>query len=391
MNILYCTYYDLNKSFAAYNRIKNLSNASRKFNLNIIIVGSGSRSNSFAYDEKDGLKRILFNRTLFKNIRHSNSMRFIGEASNFYRIHLNEIISKYKIDGIVIYSPFFELVNSIYKTAKLKNNFLVADCGEYYDISLRNFLSGVFIQQALFKYFQLKKLDGITYSAHNSWDKIAKKFNVRHIHIPSITNTTSSFRKKPSSINSILNIVFVGKLSKRERPEVIYEALRLCKKKGCNFKFHLLGTRGNNFEEKYWLNKLLNDFKDLKEEIRIYGYVDEELKKKILVKADLFLMIRDNTSEIAHIFPFRLPEFLMSGNPTIISNVPPINLYLRENCGVKFISPSNSSVELSDLIIRLSKDPLLRFKIGKDGRKYSILHYSFDVIGKKFTDFLKKI
>ena len=152
-----------------------------------------------------------------------------------------------------------------------------------------------------------------------------------------------------------------------------------------------MGTRGNNFEEKYWLNKLLNDFKDLKEEIRIYGYVDEELKKKILVKADLFLMIRDNTSEIAHIFPFRLPEFLMSGNPTIISNVPPINLYLKENCGVKYISPSNSSVELSDLIIRLSKDPLLRFKIGKDGRKYSILHYSFDVIGKKFTDFLKKI
>lgn len=390
MNLLYCTYYNLNNSFAAYNRIKNLSDSLKQFNINIIIVGSGSDSHSFYFDEKNGLRRILYNRRFYKNNRHSNSMKLIGEANSFYNINLNAIISKYKIDGVIIYSPFYEIVKTVLKIAKSKSKFVVADCGEYYDLTLRTLLSGVFIQQALFKYFLLKKLDGITFSAHNSWDNIANKHNVKNIHIPSITKTKLIHRKKPS-LNKKLNIVYMGKLSKREKPNVIYEALRLCKKNNCNFRFHLLGTRGHNSEEKYWLNKLINNFKDLKNSIQIYGYVEEELKEKILLEADLFIMVRDNSPEISHIFPFRLPEFLMSGNPTIISNVPPINLYLKDNCGIKYISPSNSSKELSNMIIYLSKNPSLRYKIGQEGRTFSILNYSFDAIGNKFAQFIKNL
>lgn len=390
MNLLYCTYYNLNNSFAAYNRIKNLSDALKKFGINIIIVGSGSDSNSFYFDEKNGLSRILYNRRFYKNFRHSNSMKFIGEANNFYKLNLIEIISKYKIDGIIIYSPFYEIVKTILKIAKSNSKFVLADCGEYYDLTLRTLLSGVYIQQLLFKHFLLKKLNGITFSAHNSWDNVAKKHNVKNIHIPSITKTKLTYRKKPS-LNTKLNIVYMGKLSKREKPEIIFEALRLCKKNKCIFQFHLLGTRGNNSEEKYWLNKLINNFNDLKNSIQIYGYVEEELKEKILLEADLFIMIRDNSPEISHIFPFRLPEFLMSGNPTIISNIPPINLYLKDNCGIKYISPSNSSEELSNMIIYLSKNPNLRYKIGQEGRAFSILNYSFETIGNKFAQFIKTL
>ena len=100
-------------------------------------------------------------------------------------------------------------------------------------------------------------------------------------------------------------------------------------------------------------------------------------------------MLRPNKKEIEHIFPFRIPEFMMSGNLVITSKVPPLKLYLEENHGVKFISSSNNSLELAKLIINLAENPLKRFQIGLDGRKYALKHFSFDTIGKRLSKFLK--
>ena len=52
---------------------------------------SGSRSNSFAYDEKDGLKGFYLIE-LYSKIFVILTQCDLLKASSFYRIHLNEII-----------------------------------------------------------------------------------------------------------------------------------------------------------------------------------------------------------------------------------------------------------------------------------------------------------
>lgn len=390
MNILYCTYYDLNIYNAAYNRIKNLSKACKGEKINISIVGSGASNGIYQEKREDILNKILFNRDKFKSFRHSNALKYIAEASKFYSKHLQNLIQEYEISLIFIYSPQGEMVKSILDVSKRLQVNVIADCGEYYDFSIHNFLNGILLQQAYFKYFQMKKLSGITFSAHQTWDKRAKKLKIPNIHIPSITLNKKTFRTSPSKKNVILNIVFMGRLWSRELPNTIFKALKKCVKENLRFQFHIIGTKNDNYRERYWIRKL-KGMKIFDDYIRLHGYVDNEIRDKILSEADIFVLLRKQKKEITHIFPFRLPEFLMSGNLTITTNVPPINYYLKENCGVKYISKSNNVNELANLIIALSRQPKKRFEIGLRGRKFAIDNYSLNVIGKKLSTFIKNI
>ncbi len=389
MNVLYCTYYDLNSSNAAFNRIRNISHASKSHYINIKIVGSGSKKDVYEITDDNGFGKILFNRSKFKTFRHSNAMKYIAEASKFYLRHLHELILNLKISLIIIYSPQGEIVGPIINISKKLGVKVIADCGEYYGFSLHSLLNGMLFQQAYFRYFQMKKLDGITFVAHHTWDQRADKLNLPKVHIPSITIDKQIFRTSPSN-NKIIHIVFMGRLWSREMPNIIFKALKKCVDEDLKFKFHLIGTRNNNYREKYWMNKL-KKIKALSNFIKVYGYVDNYFRDRILAEADMFILLREEKKETDYIFPFRLPEFLMSGNLTITSKVSPISDYLKENYGVKFISKSNNPNELANLIISLSRQPQKRYEIGANGREFALNNYSFEVIGKRLSSFLKNI
>ena len=102
-------------------------------------------------------------------------------------------------------------------------------------------------------------------------------------------------------------------------------------------------------------------------------------------------MLRPLDSESEHLFPSRIPEFMLSGNPTIISRVPSLDYYFKENCGVKFISSSNDPYELSQLIIELANNPLRRYEIGRSGRSQAIKSFSFEEMGFKLKTFLTEL
>jgi glycosyltransferase involved in cell wall biosynthesis len=313
-------------------------------------------------------------------------MKFIAEASKFYKNHLKEIVSTFKISGVIIYSPQGEMVSPIIKISKELGIFVVADCVEYYDFSIHSLLNGILFQQAFFKYLQMKKLDGILANAP-IWVKRANKLHLPSVLLPGLAKFKTVYRKFPSSNKKKINIVFMGRLIGREVPEVIFKALALCKKKGLNFKLQLIGTKNQTYREKYWSRKL-RAIKELIGFISFFGFVSDNKKDKILSESDIFIMLRSKSREIEHIFPSRVPEYLMSGNPVIMSKVAPLEFYFKENHGVKFISSSNNYNELSDLIIELSENPLKRFQIGKLGRKYAIKNFSFDKMGGKLSSFL---
>jgi glycosyltransferase involved in cell wall biosynthesis len=386
MNILYCTYFNLNNYSAGLNRINNLRDSVKKRGINIVVVGSGCQSGPWECKEKENYKQIFFNQKIFSSIRHSKAMKFIAEASKFYKNYLKEIVSTFKISGVIVYSPQGEMVGPIIRISKELGIFIVADCGEYYDFSIHNLLNGTLFQQAYFKYLQMKKLDGITASAP-IWVKRANSLCLSNILLPGLTTTKTTYRKSPSSNKKNINIVFMGKLIDREIPEVIFEALSLCKKKGLNFKFQLIGTKNQNYREKYWIKKL-RGIKELSDCTSFFGFVSNNKKKKILADSDIFIMLRSKSRETEHTFPSRVPEFMMSGNPVIISKVTPLEFYFKENYGVKFISCRNNFHELSDLIIELAKNPLKRFQVGKLGRKYAIKNFSLDKMGGRLSSFL---
>lgn len=387
MNILYLTLFNLNKPSAGLNKIYRLREAIKHQNINFIVVGSGGTNGYWESKNNNDYHEILFNQNLFKSKKYSNFLKVISEASKFYKRHLSELVKKYEICGIIIYSPMGKVVASVSKSIKNLNVFIIADCGEYYNFSFHHLLNGVLLQQALFRYIQLKKFNGAIVPSP-MWYKIASKLEIPKVLIPGLSSSSIKYRNSPSSSKKIINIVFMGRLNDRELPNVIFKALNLCIKRKLNFKFQLFGTRNEGYKEKRWIKKLKRE-KDLINKTKIYGFVSNKEKDKILSEADIFIMLRPKNNESAHLFPSRIPEFMLSGNPTILSNVPSLNQFFIENDGVKFISSSNNPNDLSELIISLANNPNKRFEIGQSGRKYALENFSFERMGNNLGNFLK--
>jgi glycosyltransferase involved in cell wall biosynthesis len=386
MNILHCTLFNLNSPSAGLNRIYRLREALKKHKINLIVVGSGCSSGSWENRNKNGYTEILFNKEVFFSIRHSKSMRFAAEASKFYKKYLKDLIKDFNISGLIIYSPIGEVVGAITRQTKQKNIFVVADCGEYYRFSFHYLLNGMIFQQAFFKYFQMKNMSGVI-APSPIWYNRASKLNIPRVLLPGLSQANNFFRNTVSQKNKPINIVFMGRLTRREMPQVIFKSLTICKKLGLNFKFQLVGTKNEGYREKYWLRKLKNNT-ELIDTTKIYGFVSNEKRDQIQAQADIFIMLRPLDSESEHLFPSRIPEFMLSGNLTIISKVPPLDYYFEENCGVKFISSSNNPNELSKLIIELANNPLKRYEIGSSGRNQAIKNFSFEEMGFRLKSFL---
>jgi glycosyltransferase involved in cell wall biosynthesis len=390
MNILYLTYFDLNQTCAGLNRANHISEALKKYGISITVVGSGCSKGRWEYKKINNQKQILYNRKFFSCLRHSKSMRYIAEASKFYKKHLIELFNNFNISGVIIYNPFGEMADPIIKISSQNKKFVVAELGEFYDLSVHNLCNGVIFQQFFFKNFLMKKLDGAIY-AGEFWKKKTDQLGIPSIPIPTITKhkQRNFYRTIPAKKDEIFKIMFMGRLSSREVPNVIFEALSICKQRGLNFEFLIIGTRNQTFEEKYWIKKLKKN-KVLKKSFKIFGFVSDKLRDRLQKEADIFVMLRPQTKEVERIFPFRIAEFLMSGNPCIVSNIAILKYYLKENKGIKFINSNNNPIDIANLIISLSKNPQHRYKIGLQGRYYAQKNFSYDVIGKKLSKFLFK-
>lgn len=389
MNIIYCTFFDLDQPSPGLNRIIKLRNSLKLFNINIIIAGSSTKTNNSKYDVINNLyeNKVIFNQKLFYKKKISKFLSNLSASSKFYQTHLDELKNKLNLSGAIIYSPFGKIVKPIL-SKKNKDFFIIADCGEYYDFSLHNFLNGILFQQFIFKYMQFKKLDG-AFVPSPIWYKKAISLKVKRIYVPGLVDKSMPYRKK-ISYNKKIKIVIMGRLINREIPLSIFRALKICIKEGIDFEFIMIGNKFDNSKENKWLNILRNKFKDLLKKTKTLGYISDELKGKILSEADVFIMLRPTCNETKHLFPSRVPELLFTANPIIMTKTSSLDFFFKDGNGIIFIDKNNFPKDLAGKIILMANNPKLRFELGQKGRLFAKEHFSEKKIGNKLSNFLRK-
>ena len=387
MNILISTLFNLNETCAGLNRVYKFSDALAPHGINCFIAGSGCSKGDWTFEEDKEFKKILFNRKKFSSIRHSNTMNYAAEASKFYRNYLKDISNQFHIDGVLIYSPQGEVVGPIIRISREIGIFVLADCGEYYHLSAHYLFNGMIFQQVIFKYLQMKKLDGVIVPSP-IWYQRAEKLNLHRVLIPGISDK-EKYRKHPS-VRKKISIVFMGRFLTREMPNVIFKALSICKQRRIPFSFNVIGSKNKGYEERFWLKKL-KDYKDLTDVTHLNGYISDKDRDTTLSEADIFIMLRPKNIETEHLFPSRVPEYLLSGNPVILSNTEPLNFFFKDGHGVKFISKKNNPLELANLIEELANSPSYRFNLGRRGREYAISNFSSRKMGLSLAEFLNSI
>ncbi len=388
MNILICTSMDLNLPCAAINRINHYKESLSKFGIKIFLSGAkdvdleGKR-----YEIKDNeiyfkkFKRSFFLRDAFKSNLH---------AGKFYKHNLSKIIKELDIRGIIIYSMYSTLLEPIAIAAKKEGIFVVNDGGEKYSVNFKNILNGTNYMQYRAIFYSFKKLDGLILCSPR-WQKYAASIRKKSILVPSfispqknvILNNNDNLKKK-------FRIVFMGSFIPREMPKRILKSFQICKSQGYNFELIIIGRQGNNLTQKIYLSglqkKLINN-KDL----IFTGFVSNTKKDELLQSADCLVILRPPCKETFHLFPTRLPEYLNTGKPVILSDVEPFSVFFKHKKEVFFISNKNKSIDLANAFIELYSNKKLSAYIGLSGRKYANKFFSYKYLGNKIAIFLKEI
>ena len=386
MNIIVCTSLDLEIPCAAINRIDHLKNALDPLDIKIFTCGSSGLITKNYQLKKD---KIYFKKTnKFRFL--PKAVKYNANAAIFYKKNLGNLISSLNIQGIIIYSMFSTLIEPITEIAKESKVFVINDGGEKYAVNFQNIFNGINYMQYRAIFYSFKKLDGLMVCSPR-WKKYASSIGKPSILFPSfMPKQNYSKANKLKKIKKDFNVIFMGSLSPREKPKIIFNAISICNQLGYNFKLIIIGKQGFNFIQKISHTLIKIKFRNNKN-IKFTGFISKTKKNNLLESADCFVLLRPPCKETFHLFPTRLPEYFQAGKPVVITKVEPFSIFYKHKKEVYFIDKNNNAKDLAYAFIDLYKNPKLSSKVGMNGKRYAEINYSYDILGPKIKKFVNKI
>jgi glycosyltransferase involved in cell wall biosynthesis len=203
----------------------------------------------------------------------------------------------------------------------------------------------------------LKWADGIViiskhlqnkYTALNKWNKPV-------VLIPISADLNVGNRKQ--QMNDPVRLIYAGSFSAKDGVDLLIEATKIAAQKH-PLKLFLIG-RGKgaaSYRERY------GD----RPEIEFLGYLEDDVYYQQLRTGDIMCVSRVD-SEFAHAgFPFKLGEYLATGNPVISSDTGDVSEYLKPNEEAILVRPGDVQA-LADAMSFLIENPARAFQIGQSG------------------------
>lgn len=124
--------------------------------------------------------------------------------------------------------------------------------------------------------------------------------------------------------------------------------------------------------------------------IRFTGYVpDDELERQLQI-ADVLCMTRVDDPYAHAGFPYKLGEYLATGNPVLATRVGDIEDYLRDGESAVIVPPGDIQA-MADAMKRLAGRPDLARRIGLAGRERFEKHFASEVNARRWLEFVGEL
>ena len=124
--------------------------------------------------------------------------------------------------------------------------------------------------------------------------------------------------------------------------------------------------------------------------IKYLGFVSDEELVHIMQKCDILAMTRNNSVFANYGFPFKLSEYLATGNIVMATKVGDVCLYLKDRYDAYLINPENAQA-IADTIIEISRNPQKAISVAQNGLETMKKEFNIETIGYKFISFLNQI
>jgi glycosyltransferase involved in cell wall biosynthesis len=206
-----------------------------------------------------------------------------------------------------------------------------------------------------------------------------KKFPQRKLCL--LPNSTPVLNKSiKKSFNTPVQLLYSGTYAPKDGVEYLIAGVIEANQKG---HFCHLVLVGKGLPQHM---AILEKIKD-KEFIDYRGFVSDEELIAIMLSSDILCMTRTNSIFANYGFPFKLSEYLATGNVVLATNVGDVSDYIQNGNSAIIIPPENTHA-IADAIKFVIENPEESLKIARGGFNAMQTHFSIDTIGKKFIDFL---
>jgi len=372
MNILFISSQPYPYGMAASKRIRLFAEYLAKRNqVKVFITGrNNDRNDNYGVKKRVEWNFVKFNRIeYFLNIFKIHSIL----KNNFLRREKNIILL---YDGIGLTNFVFAILGR-----KMGYN-IFTDIVEDYSLHEEN--TG-FLLSALHKINILvdKKtsyfVDGIIVITKRLFEKYLKLYILKNnmILIPvSAENLLIDLQKNSYPEN--YRLMYSGSFGNKDGVDILIKAFKEISKIYPSIELILTGKINDTTK------KLIKDIP----QIKFIGLISDKEYYQFLKNADVLMMTRINSPYANTGFPFKLGEYLATGNPVISTDVSDICLYLEDRRDVILANPSDVlSLVNSIRFVLENKDKAI--KIGENGYNKCMAYFNPITNGKNLELFLQ--
>lgn len=301
---------------------------------------------------------------------------------------LNKLLhyKRKKAKNIVVILPFGSNL-PIIKFLKVIGYKIIFDCVENMNSSIEksrylkisNLLNKLFCS----KKFLQKNIDGISVITDRLVAKFDQAKGVKLVKVPISADLFITKRKQ--RFGHPITFLYAGTFGEKEGLEYLINAFVLAHNRYKNkIRLLLLGS---------CKTERINELKSLiPEDIPIFfcGRVNDEEYSEKLINADILCMTRNNTEFANYGFPYKLGEYLATGNPVIATDVSEVGLFLKNKKNAILVPPEDEN-ELFNAMRFCIENTIQVLEIGWDGRKVCDKFFNPKRNSKIFYDLLKSV
>ena len=218
--------------------------------------------------------------------------------------------------------------------------------------------------------------------SNNLMNEVHKKYPNRKLCL--LPNSTPQLNKQSrDALNKPLKILYSGTYSPKDGVEYLLKGVMEAHKNGIAVELILLG-KGSKEDMK------VLDIAKEKDYIHYLGYVSDEELNSYLLACDVLCMTRCNSRFANYGFPFKLSEYLATGNIVLATNVGDVEVYVKDKESA-YIIPSENSHVIATTLQHIVEYPQEALNVANGGLKVMQQYFSIESIGMIFVNFLKEV
>lgn len=179
-------------------------------------------------------------------------------------------------------------------------------------------------------------------------------------------------------------IAFCGNgANRKDGVDLLLKAFALIAKQCPEYKLYIIGKAPSNDSENY---KLAEDL-GIIDQVVFTGVVQASDIPQLLTNAEILALARPNSVQNTYGFPTKLGEYLLTGNPVVITRVGDIPLFLKDRESA-LMSECGDYISFADNLLWAIRNPKEAKLIGMRGKAVAQENFNYLIESKKIIDFI---